>query len=262
MLIFLKINSIYLLIILTKIGTIFFTQMQTIPSYQFPQLGNATFSVGNYLTQVNYNKRNTYGFEVEAGWKDRIIRKKFSYYIKGTYAYARSKWIRVSETPQDYPWLHTQGRSSEIRGLICEGYWDSYEEINDPNNPYNTYGPKPIPGDLKYRDINGDMKIDRHDMVPLGKQRSTLNIHLSMGFSWNNLEINTLFQGASDVLYHPNEESQIMMFQGTGSFTWISERWTLKSVQELILYFIRPTNLLHQITFHPLIGLMMLVIFV
>ena len=69
--------------------------------------------------------------------------------------------MQLSESSKDYPYQYATGHMlDEVSGLICEGIFDSYEEINDPNNPYNTYNPNPVPGDLKFKDVNGDMKID------------------------------------------------------------------------------------------------------
>jgi TonB-linked SusC/RagA family outer membrane protein len=204
------------------------TIMQTIPSFQFPQVSsNSGFPTSNYLTDENYGKTSTHGLEIELGWNGKIG-KDFRYNLRGTYAYAIKKATRLSEIPKNYPWLYSQGYiSGEVRGLICEGYWNSYEEINNPNNPYNIYSPHPIPGDLKYKDINGDMKINENDMVPLGnsnKPRSTFTG--SIGLSWKNWDVTALFQGATDVVYQPSAENQIMMNEGQGGFTWISDRWT------------------------------------
>ncbi|MCD8174140.1 MAG: TonB-dependent receptor [Alistipes sp.] len=202
--------------------------METYPSYLYMDMdSHGPMANLNYFTDTNYAKVKNQGIEVELGW-DGSIGQEFRYFVKGTYAYSKNKALRLSETDQYYPYLYRTGRPlNEMRGLIAEGYWDSYEEIHNPNNPYNTFNPNPIPGDIKYRDVNGDMKIDEKDMVPLGKSnipRTTFTA--SLGFDWKGLEVSALFQGASDVAYHPTYENQIMMMEGWGSFTWIADRWT------------------------------------
>lgn len=204
------------------------TSMESYPSFLYLDMNShGPLANLNYFTQQNYARVKNKGIEVELGW-DGSIGPEFHYFVKGSYAYSRNKALKLSETDQYYPYLYSTGRPlNEIRGLIAEGYWDSYEEINNPNNPYNTFNPNPIPGDIKYRDVNGDMKIDEKDMVPLGKSnipRTTFTG--SLGFEWKGFEISALFQGASDVAYHPTDENQIMMMDGWGSFTWISDRWT------------------------------------
>lgn len=115
----------------------------------------------------------------------------------------------------------------EISGLICEGIYDSYEEINDPNNPYNTYNPNPVPGDLKFKDVNGDMKIDDKDNVYFGNSnmpRSTFTA--SLGFNYKGLDFSMLFQGGAGFYYMPQQENRVHFFEGTGAFQGVEERWT------------------------------------
>ncbi len=205
------------------------TTMQTLPWLTFPQMGfgGTGFTTGDYSTRVNYAKVENKGFEVELGW-DGDIGNNVQYYLKGSYSYSINKATRLSEAKQNYPWMYNQGLAlGEQRGLIAQGYWDSFEEINNPNNPYNTFQPNPIPGDIKYKDVNGDMKIDRYDVVPLGNgnlPRSTFTT--SLGLSYKGFDISVLFQGATDVIFHPSNEGQIQMHEGWGGYDWIEERWT------------------------------------
>ena len=204
------------------------TTMQTIPSFQFLQTySNSMFVTPNLLSPQNYAKTQTDGFELELGLYGKIGRN-FRYMFKGTYAFAKRKWVLVSETYQPYPWMYSEGYDvGEIRGLVADGFWDSYDEINNPQNPYVTFNPNPIPGDIKYKDINGDMKIDRYDVIPKGKTstpRSTITFTTEL--NWRNFDFSILFQGATDVIYVPNEENRVMMNEGWGSYTWIRDRWT------------------------------------
>lgn len=204
------------------------TTMQTIPSFQFLQIqSDSQFAIPNLLSPQNYAKTQTNGFELELGL-DGMINRDFRYMFKGTYAYAKQKWTQVSETYQPYPWMYSEGYDvGEIRGLVAEGFWESYDEINNPQNPYVTFNPNPIPGDIKYKDVNGDMKIDRYDIIPKGKTgvpRSTFTFTTEL--NWKNFDFSILFQGATDVLYVPQEENRVMMNEGWGAYTWIRDRWT------------------------------------
>lgn len=204
------------------------TTMQTIPSFQFLQIqSDSQFATPNLLSPQNYAKTETHGFELELGL-DGMINRDFGYMFKGTYAYAKQKWTLLSETYQPYPWMYSEGYDvGEIRGLVADGFWESYDEINNPQNPYVTFNPNPIPGDIKYQDINGDMKIDRYDIIPKGKTgvpRSTITFTTEL--NWKNFDFSILFQGATDVIYVPNEENRVMMNEGWGAYTWIRDRWT------------------------------------
>ena len=113
------------------------TDMVTYPSFVFPDFQTNAQANGYhtlYLTnKENYAKVRNQGFEVELGW-DGTIGKNFSYFVKGSYSYTINKTLQLSESSKDYPYQYATGHMlDEISGLICEGIYDSYEEINDPN---------------------------------------------------------------------------------------------------------------------------------
>lgn len=201
------------------------TIMQNQPSYLYPS-GLADF--GNpYQVMANYNRTSTQGFEVSLGWNQHI--NEFSYYARASYSYAVTTLDRVSEPKYEYPWLYSNGtRSGQVRGLIAEGFWSSWSEINNPDNPYNTFGNNPVPGDLKYKDVNGDMKIDSNDMVEIGYANNypPSSFALDLGAGWKGLNLSLLFQGSTGMKFMPGDTNKILMGSGKGIFEWISDRWT------------------------------------
>lgn len=82
-------------------------------------------------------------------------------------------------------------------GLIALGYFADENEIK--NSPTQTFGTV-RPGDLKYKDINGDGLINANDMVPIG--RSTIpEINYGFGASvgWKGIDVSVFFQGVGNV---------------------------------------------------------------
>ena len=201
------------------------------PGFLFPTF-NPTFSqivTTSYATPANYAKVQNTGLEVELGWNSNIG-KDFNYNAKLSVAYSKNKAVLLSESRKDYPWMYNQGLPLQIsRGLIAEGFFNSFAEINNPNNPYNTYNVNPIPGDIKYKDINGDMKIDDNDKVPLDYSALTPRTTYSgaFGFSYKGFDVSMLLQGASSIMYMPSGFSQVLGLGGDKAvFDWISNRWT------------------------------------
>jgi TonB-linked SusC/RagA family outer membrane protein len=208
------------------------TNMETLPGFLFPNFPHS-WSVSpltkSYTRPVNYAKVQNRGIEVELGWNDDIG-KDFSYFAKLTLAYSKNNAVLLSESKKDYPWLYNQGLPLQMsRGLIAEGYWNSYAEINNPNNPYNTYEPFPVPGDVRYKDVNGDMKIDNNDRVPLDYSNITPRTTFAgtFGFSYKGFDFSALLQGASGMIYMPSGFSQRLGQGGDKAvFDWIKDRWT------------------------------------
>ena len=113
---------------------------------------------------------------------------------------------RISEIAREYPnckitteYARTEPkmkygfRVDQARGLIAEGLFKDYEEIR--NRP--SQGSGIMPGDIKYKDVNGDGVINGDDEVPIG---ATTRPNLIYGFGvsaqWKEFDINVHFQGA------------------------------------------------------------------
>ena len=59
-----------------------------------------------------------------------------------------------------------------------------------------------MPGDIKYKDVNGDGVIDDDDIVPLSYSNiPQIQYGLAFEVSYKNFRINALFEGVNDVQY-------------------------------------------------------------
>ncbi len=54
---------------------------------------------------------------------------------------------------------------NQNKGLIALGLFKDYDDIR--NSPTQKYGPV-MPGDIKYKDVNGDGVVDDNDIVAVG----------------------------------------------------------------------------------------------
>jgi TonB-dependent starch-binding outer membrane protein SusC len=102
------------------------------------------------------------------------------------------------------PWL--------FRGYISEGLFQSVEEINNSAVPVDNQGNRrPTDpqtgiwvGDVKYKDINGDKKIDVNDITNIGNPWPTLSLGFSNTFYYKGFELGILFTGVTgnDIYNH------------------------------------------------------------
>lgn len=100
------------------------------------------------------------------------------------------------------PYLNRTGQSKgQMFGYIAEGFYNTWEEVNDANRPVAiSQNNKIMPGDLRYKDINGDGKIDVYDQVPIGYPNFPEIVYgLSFGGSCKGFDFSVLFQGADRV---------------------------------------------------------------
>ncbi|HWW42500.1 TonB-dependent receptor [Pedobacter sp.] len=88
-------------------------------------------------------------------------------------------------------------RVGQTFGLIAEGFFQNQQEIN--NSPVQTFTNRVIPGDLKYKDVNGDGRIDDFDRVPIGYSSvPEIQYGTTLNLSYKNFDISVLFQGSAN----------------------------------------------------------------
>lgn len=141
-----------------------------------------------------------YGAEFSLGWKQNI--GDYSYFIKGNVSWARNKITKIDETYQPYSYLYQQGtKIGQFYGLVADGYYQ-VSDFDASGNlisglPTNTFA-SVQPGDVKYKDLNGDNKIDNYDYTyQLKTNLPELYYGLQLGLNWKGLGFNAWFQGVS-----------------------------------------------------------------
>ena len=77
-------------------------------------------------------------------------------------------------------------------GYKTDGYFESYEEIANSATPP---GLSVSPGDIKYKDLNGDGIIDDQDRDYLGYAFPRYTFGFTYTFEWNGFDLTAFFQG-------------------------------------------------------------------
>ncbi|MCH4099599.1 MAG: TonB-dependent receptor [Prevotella sp.] len=146
------------------------------------------------LPQINAGIVENKGFEIEL--EHRKTFRNWGYSIKGDFSYARNKIIDCDEPAKsDKPWQRQTGRRiDEAYGLKALGLFQTQDEVDkSPKMSVNNIQP----GDIKYKDINGDGIINDDDYGYLGKTLTPDKIlGLSLSGNWKGLDFSVLFQGA------------------------------------------------------------------
>lgn len=118
--------------------------------------------------------------------------------LRGNFTYSKNEITEADEMVNRYPYLRRTGyRVDQAKGLVALGLFKDYEDIR--NSPRQDFGdPRDImPGDIKYKDINGDGIINNDDIVPIGATtRPNLIYGLGLSANWKGFDFNLHFQGA------------------------------------------------------------------
>jgi TonB-linked SusC/RagA family outer membrane protein len=149
--------------------------------------------------------------------------------MRGNMTYSKNKILEIDEENNVYAYQNQVGyRVNQVRGLVALGLFKDYEDIR--NSPTQQFGDVQ-PGDIKYKDINGDGVINSGDVCAIGAT-STPNLIYGLGFTvqWKGFDFNLLFQGAGKstfsiggkCVYAFSEGQWGNVFKGMTDGRWIS----------------------------------------
>ncbi len=202
---------------------------------------------GIILPRENLSKVTTRGFETEVTYRSRV--GKVNYFINGNFAYAKSKidFRAESQNVPDYQKAtgHPVGASLYY---IAAGLFQSQDEISKSPVQFG----KLQPGDIKYKDIDGDNKITSTDRILVDKAQSPWQTFgLSFGADWKGLDFTVMFQGALNSNLYLNEEAAFPFFNGGNVLqNWVGNSWTPDNPNaEFPRLFLSSTNNTQRSTF-------------
>lgn len=139
-----------------------------------------------------YNK----GYEVELDYQGRI--GKLLLGINTQLSYAKNV-IKAKDEPLGMPeGTKQEGKSiGQFIGYVTDGF---YKDAADVANSVKPQGITPIPGDLKFKDINGDGVITSDDRQAIGYSNTPEYIYsFTPRFEYKGLALSVLFQGVAHV---------------------------------------------------------------
>ncbi|GAA4791062.1 TonB-dependent receptor [Olivibacter ginsenosidimutans] len=150
----------------------------------------------------------------------------FRFGFRGNINWNRATVIDDANAPWPYPWQQRIGRKYGQRfGYTALGLFQTEEEV--ANSPYQVGTTKP--GDIKYKDLNGDGKIDSYDQGPIG-YGSIPEIVYGFGptLTWKNWSIAAWFKGISNVdISLSGDGFRPFTFAGRGNLmAQITDRWS------------------------------------
>lgn len=145
--------------------------------------------------KANLGEAKGSGIDMEINY-DKIINKDFWLQARGTFTYAASE-VLVWEEPDytDTPWVSAVGQSiGRIGGYIAERLFIDEEEVKNSPVQFGDY----TAGDIKYRDVNNDGKINELDKVTIGFPNTPqINYGFGVSAGYKGVDISCFFQGSA-----------------------------------------------------------------
>jgi TonB-linked SusC/RagA family outer membrane protein len=220
-----------------KVNNLLVPAIGTIPAYQGIPLAN--------YPSLNEGKFKNQGFEVSVDYT-KEFNKNWGASIGGNLSYSKNTVVSANEAERsvDYAYKKQQEGYSvgQQFGYLVDysngnGMVNSQQELDNNTLAY-TFG-TPRVGDLKYKDLNGDGKLNDRDLAPIGHgslPRYVYGINGSVRFK--SVELNVLFQGVGDFTTIYNgpgvyEASYGGLFGALHNQSWTAERY---AAGDAILY--------------------------
>lgn len=134
--------------------------------------------------------------------------------LRGNFTYSRNNVKNWEENTPLYPYQNISGYPYGIqRGLQAIGLFKNQKDIE--TSPYQTFGTY-SPGDIKYRDVNGDGLINSDDYIPLAYNDRTPLLMYGFGgeFRYKDFTLGVLFKGRGRTTVNLNGYGYIPFYNG------------------------------------------------
>ncbi|WP_282635521.1 SusC/RagA family TonB-linked outer membrane protein [Sphingobacterium thalpophilum] len=201
-------------------------------STQYPMYFMTYWPVYSDLPYINYTIDERRGIDFGVNLNKQINKTFVSLGLNGMYY--TTKAVQRDELYQ-FAYQNRAGKPLDaIWGLQHEGFYHSQSDID--NSAFSSFG-EVKPGDIKYKDQNGDGTIDTRDEVYLGKAGwagapFTLGINLTV--KWNNFSLFALATGQVGAKALKN--SSYFWIDGEDKYSVVvRDRWT-ESTKETATY--------------------------
>ena len=160
--------------------------------------GRSIEIIGYNYPQENIGRNNYYGVEANMRYQARAGR--LDYFIAANISTQQSTVVYADEVNRAYNYMKRTGQKvGQQFGYIADGF---YQDANDVAKYATTEGYKPVPGDIRYKDLNGDGVINQFDQTVIGSKAPLLFGGLQGGISWKGISLSFLLQGtANNSLY-------------------------------------------------------------
>ncbi|MCF3109985.1 TonB-dependent receptor [Niabella sp. CC-SYL272] len=171
------------------------------------------YQIGATAPPTNNAKLSTTGFELVLSWKDQVS-PRFGYNASVSFGDNRSVILQYRNDKEGIDTWYRGKQVGEIWGLVSDGLIQREgEPMADQSKYWSTWGP----GDMKYKDVNGDgiindgqRSLSNHgDLVVIGNNQPRYNIGITGGVNWRQFDFSMFWQGVGKQDYYPGTDSPV-----------------------------------------------------
>jgi TonB-linked SusC/RagA family outer membrane protein len=158
---------------------------------QYPNYFSTSNPASSFVPYVNFDANRYQGFDIQLSYREKVGNVNLMLGATGTYV--TTKALKVDEFYVD-KYRDRAGKPVDaIFGMQAEGLFADGNDIT--NNPMQKFIQNVKPGDIRYKDQNGDGVIDEKDEVMIGRWNSPFTCGLNLTAQWKGFTLFVLGTG-------------------------------------------------------------------
>jgi len=195
---------------------------------------------GLNLAQQNDGEMSNRGIEFVIGTNHKFT-NDLQLGLTGNFSYSKNKLLQVFETDatRNNPLRSRTGRPLNVPfGFLADGIFSTDDDLNkdgiiDSKDGYNIIQFGTLhPGDVRYKDLNGDGKIDNNDETVVGYPTyPQITYGFTLSGSWKGFDLSLFFQGStnSSLNIQGYQTVPFRINNTNTSYEYYDNRWTLEN---------------------------------
>ncbi|MEG0808505.1 MAG: SusC/RagA family TonB-linked outer membrane protein, partial [Alistipes sp.] len=163
-----------------------FQQRAQIPDY----VGVISTPYGNVGSMTSWGGDGNFEYFQPLGKHARVT-------LRGNFTLSKNKINNWEEADQVYPYLTKNGYANNVqRGFIAQGLFKDQQDVDLSPKQFGSVRP----GDIKYKDVNGDGIVSDDDQVPLFAYAGIPQFMYGFGaeIGYKNWTLNIMFKGTGN----------------------------------------------------------------
>ncbi len=178
----------------------------------------ASYIYGLDAPTTNSGAMSNKGIEITAGINSNI--GKFQYNLTGYFAKNKNN-VEIFPSPSTGDNIRKEGIPwDSYYGYECIGKYQDIADLESSPKHHKNCGV----GDLKFKDQNGDGKINAQDKIVLGNTMPNITYGFNVNLTYKSLNLLASFQGASDVYREYNDAIFFPMVKGDNAWEMHQDR--------------------------------------
>ncbi|WP_449188607.1 SusC/RagA family TonB-linked outer membrane protein [Tannerella forsythia] len=140
------------------------------------------------------------GMELSASWSDKIGESGLKYTVSGNLTTIDNQVLSLGRGPEDAIFEGPKGISRSMEGYPVAHFYGYqvigvYQNKEDVKRYYPNKVGSPAPGDLKFKDVNGDGVITQDDRTMIGNPTPDLTYGFNVNLEYRNFDLGVDMMG-------------------------------------------------------------------